>query len=112
VGAGAIKVFMEHASGATQARARWQDCLEHLQPGNILVVELDQAGVPHRGPVRYRHGTRDTLEVGVSKPIGYARVSTRQQSTDRQWADLLATGVRRDDLYVDQDVSGARPWRP
>lgn len=38
VGAGAIKVFMEHASGATQARARWQDCLEHLQPGNILVV--------------------------------------------------------------------------
>lgn len=38
VGAGAIKVFMEHASGATQARVRWQDCLEHLQPGNILVV--------------------------------------------------------------------------
>lgn len=38
VGAGAIEVFMEHASGATQARARWQDCLEHLQPGNILVV--------------------------------------------------------------------------
>lgn len=38
VNAGAIKVFMEHASGATQARARWQDCLEHLQPGNVLVV--------------------------------------------------------------------------
>ncbi|WP_256939925.1 recombinase family protein [Arthrobacter sp. BF1] len=29
---------MEHASGATQARARWQHSLEHLQPGNILVV--------------------------------------------------------------------------
>lgn len=26
------------ASGATQARDRWQDCLEHLQPGNVLVV--------------------------------------------------------------------------
>ncbi|WAH99735.1 recombinase family protein [Arthrobacter sp. MMS18-M83] len=38
VGAGAIKVFTEHASGATQARAGWQDCLEHLQPGNVLVV--------------------------------------------------------------------------
>lgn len=38
MGVGAIKVFMEHASGATQARARWQDCMEHLQPGNILVV--------------------------------------------------------------------------
>lgn len=33
--------------------------------------------------------------------IGYARVSTRQQSTDRQQADLLAADVRRDDLYVD-----------
>jgi DNA invertase Pin-like site-specific DNA recombinase len=38
VGAGTIKVFMELASGATHARARWQNCLEHLQPGNILVV--------------------------------------------------------------------------
>ena len=48
----------------------------------------------------------------MSKLIGYARVSTRQQSTDRQRADLLATGVRRDDLYVDQGVSGARASRP
>lgn len=48
----------------------------------------------------------------MSKLIGYARVSTRQQSTDRQRADLLAAGVRRDDLYVDQGVSGARAWRP
>ena len=38
VAAGAIKVFMEHASGATRARARWQDCLKYLRPGNILVV--------------------------------------------------------------------------
>lgn len=46
------------------------------------------------------------------KLIGYARVSTRQQSTDRQEADLLGAGVRRDDLYVDHGVSGARASRP
>ena len=48
----------------------------------------------------------------MAKLIGYARVSTRQQSTDRQEADLLAAGVRRDDLYVDHGVSGARASRP
>ena len=48
----------------------------------------------------------------VPKLIGYARVSTRQQSTDRQPADILASGVRRDDLYVDHGISGARASRP
>lgn len=48
----------------------------------------------------------------MAKLIGYARVSTRQQSTDRQQADLVAAGVRRDDLYVDHGVSGARASRP
>jgi DNA invertase Pin-like site-specific DNA recombinase len=48
----------------------------------------------------------------VAKLIGYARVSTRDQSTDRQEVDLLAAGVRRDDLYVDHGVSGARASRP
>jgi DNA invertase Pin-like site-specific DNA recombinase len=48
----------------------------------------------------------------MAKFIGYARVSTRQQSTDRQEADLIAAGVRRDDLYVDHGVSGARASRP
>jgi DNA invertase Pin-like site-specific DNA recombinase len=48
----------------------------------------------------------------VTKLIGYARVSTRQQSTDRQEADILAAGVRRDDLYVDHGISGARASRP
>jgi DNA invertase Pin-like site-specific DNA recombinase len=48
----------------------------------------------------------------LSKLIGYARVSTRQQSADRQEVDLLAAGVRRDDLYVDHGVSGARASRP
>lgn len=48
----------------------------------------------------------------MAKLIGYARVSTRDQSTDRQEADLLAAGVRRDDLYVERGVSGARASRP
>jgi DNA invertase Pin-like site-specific DNA recombinase len=48
----------------------------------------------------------------LSKLIGYARVSTRQQSADRQEADLLSAGIRRDDLYVDHGVSGARASRP
>lgn len=48
----------------------------------------------------------------MAKLIGYARVSTRHQSTDRQRADLLAADVRRDDLYIDHGVSGARAPRP
>lgn len=48
----------------------------------------------------------------MTKLIGYARVSTRPQSTDRQVSDLIAAGVRRDDLYVDHGVSGARASRP
>lgn len=48
----------------------------------------------------------------MAKLIGYARVSTRQQSTGRQEVDLLAAGVRRDDLYVDHGISGARASRP
>lgn len=48
----------------------------------------------------------------MGKLIGYARVSTRGQQTDRQNEDLLASGVRRDDLYVDRGVSGARASRP
>ncbi|WP_145011693.1 recombinase family protein [Kocuria salsicia] len=48
----------------------------------------------------------------MGKLIGYARVSTRSQGTDRQVTDLLGAGVRRDDLYVDHGVSGARTSRP
>nr|WP_104193219.1 recombinase family protein [Cryobacterium sp. Y82] len=48
----------------------------------------------------------------MTKLIGYARVSTRQQSTDRQQVDILDAGVRRDDLYVDHGISGARASRP
>lgn len=48
----------------------------------------------------------------MGKLIGYSRVSTKSQDTDRQEQDLLAAGVRRDDLYVDRGVSGARDKRP
>lgn len=48
----------------------------------------------------------------MGKLIGYSRVSTRGQRADRQNEDLLAAGVRRDDLYVDRGVSGARASRP
>lgn len=47
----------------------------------------------------------------MGKLIGYARVSTKAQATDRQEQDLLSAGVRRDDLYVDHGVSGARASR-
>lgn len=47
-----------------------------------------------------------------SKLIGYARVSTNTQDHERQTADLLAAGVRKDDLYVDHGVSGAKAKRP
>lgn len=50
--------------------------------------------------------------MGAGKLIGYMRVSTRLQSSDRQEADLLAAGVRRDDLYGDAGVSGSRAARP
>ncbi|MFF2344249.1 recombinase family protein [Pseudarthrobacter sp. NPDC058119] len=48
----------------------------------------------------------------MSKLIGYARVSTKAQDADRQQQDLLGAGVRRDDLYVDHGVSGAKASRP
>lgn len=48
----------------------------------------------------------------MGKLIGYARVSTRSQDANRQVTDLLGAGVRRDDLYVDHGVSGARASRP
>lgn len=47
----------------------------------------------------------------MGKLIGYARVSTKAQDTDRQVIDLLNAGVRRDDLYVDHGVSGAKSSR-
>ncbi|RYD48707.1 MAG: hypothetical protein EOP83_26150 [Verrucomicrobiaceae bacterium] len=42
----------------------------------------------------------------MGKLIGYARVATKEQGTDRQEMDPLAAGIRRDDLYVDHGASG------
>lgn len=43
--AGVIKTFTDYASGSTQDRPAWQQCLEFLQPGNVLVVwKLDRIG--------------------------------------------------------------------
>ncbi|QOT24075.1 recombinase family protein [Paenarthrobacter sp. YJN-D] len=43
--AGVIKAFTDYASGSTQDRPAWQQCLEFLQPGNVLVVwKLDRVG--------------------------------------------------------------------
>ena len=46
------------------------------------------------------------MKASRAKLIGYARFSTRQQSTDRQQADLLAADARRDGPFVDHGVSG------
>jgi DNA invertase Pin-like site-specific DNA recombinase len=54
---------------------------------------------------------RDTRS-NLPKPIGYARVSTRQQSAARPEADLVSDGIRRDDLYVDDGVSGTQASHP
>lgn len=48
----------------------------------------------------------------MSRLVGYGRVSSRAQRADRQEADLLAAGVRRDDLYTDHGASGALASRP
>ncbi|PPF72615.1 recombinase family protein [Pseudoclavibacter sp. Z016] len=48
----------------------------------------------------------------MTKLIGYARVSTRHQDTDRQEVDLRGAGVRADDLYIDRGASGAHASRP
>lgn len=43
--AGAYRIWTDYASGATANRPQWQDCLDHLQPGNILVVnDLSRLG--------------------------------------------------------------------
>ena len=48
----------------------------------------------------------------MTKLIGYARVSTRDQTSQRQIDDIVAAGVRKDDLYIDAGVSGSRADRP
>lgn len=43
--AGCFRIWTDFASGATADRPQWKDCLDHLQPGNILVVnDLSRLG--------------------------------------------------------------------
>lgn len=44
----------------------------------------------------------------MKKLIGYARASTRPQDSDRQIEDLLAAGVRKDDLEPTGDSAAPR----
>jgi DNA invertase Pin-like site-specific DNA recombinase len=55
---------------------------------------------------------RDGLGAVMGKLIGYARVSTKQQRTDRQERGLLTAGVRQDNLYADHSVSDAHASQP
>ncbi|HJX78139.1 recombinase family protein [Glutamicibacter sp.] len=48
----------------------------------------------------------------MTELIGYARVSTKAQDTDRQIQDLRAARARHDDLYINQGRSGALTKRP
>jgi DNA invertase Pin-like site-specific DNA recombinase len=89
-----------------------------MQPPLVLVPGIRASAIPitmcHKCLLRdwYSSLVMGHLEDLLGKLIGYARVSTRQQSTDRQETDLLAAGIRRDDLYIDLGVSGARASRP
>lgn len=41
----AVRVFQEYASKATQVRARWMECLDYLQSGDVLrVADLTRLG--------------------------------------------------------------------
>jgi DNA invertase Pin-like site-specific DNA recombinase len=55
---------------------------------------------------------RDGWGAVMGKLIDYARVSTKQQRTDRQDRDLLTAGVRQDNLYADHRVSDAHTSQP
>lgn len=43
--AGALRIFTDIASGSTSRRPAWDECLDYLQPGNVLTVwKLDRIG--------------------------------------------------------------------
>ena len=43
--AGVLKVFTDKVSGSSRIRPGWDDCMDYLQPGNVLVVwKLDRVG--------------------------------------------------------------------
>ncbi|WP_456506462.1 recombinase family protein [Arthrobacter sp. UYCu723] len=72
--AGCFRIWTDFASGATAERPHWQDCLDHLQPGNILVVnDLSRLG-------------RNTADLaGIVKTLADRQVGLR--SLTETWLD-------------------------
>jgi DNA invertase Pin-like site-specific DNA recombinase len=87
--AGAWRVFEDKASGATQDRPGWRACLEHLQPGNtLLVTDLTRLG-------------RSTLDLaGIVQELGSRDVAFR--SLAEPWLD---TGSAHGRLIFDMFAS-------
>jgi len=48
----------------------------------------------------------------MGKLYGYARVSTHLQNIDMQVSDLVRVGIERDDIFIDDGISGAKASRP
>lgn len=73
-GAGVFRIWTDYASGATADRPQWQDCLDHLQPGNVLIVnDLSRLG-------------RNTADLaGIVKTLGERNVGLR--SLTETWLD-------------------------
>jgi DNA invertase Pin-like site-specific DNA recombinase len=76
--AGCIRIWTDFASGATAERPQWQDCLDHLQPGNILVVnDLSRLG-------------RNTADLaGIVKTLADRQVGLR--SLTETWLDTTTS---------------------
>ncbi|WP_017197907.1 recombinase family protein [Arthrobacter sp. M2012083] len=72
--AGVYRIWTDYASGATADRPQWQDCLDHLQPGNVLVVnDLSRLG-------------RNTADLaGIVKTLAERNVGLR--SLTETWLD-------------------------
>lgn len=72
--AGVFRIWTDYASGATADRPQWQDCLDHLQPGNVLIVnDLSRLG-------------RNTADLAaIVKTLGEKNVGLR--SLTETWLD-------------------------
>lgn len=79
--AGAWRVFEDKASGATQDRPGWRECLEQLQPGNtLLVTDLTRLG-------------RSTIDLaGIVEELGKRGVAFR--SLAEPWLDTSSAHGR------------------
>ncbi|WP_404593131.1 recombinase family protein [Paenarthrobacter histidinolovorans] len=76
--AGAYRIWTDYASGATADRPQWQQCLDHLQPGNILLVnDLSRLG-------------RNTADLaGIVKTLSDRNVGLR--SLAEPWLDTTSS---------------------